>query len=264
MERPKGKNRIIVALDVPNLSQAGDLVGALAQHVGMFKTGLQLIMSVGAPQIVNWFKEQGYGPDKIFLDGKLNDIPNTIGEAAKAIANLGVRMFNVHACSGIDGMRAAVDKNLKVNLSGDGGKVSVVKGSLVLAVTVLTSFEENDGNLTFGGPTKAKVLEFSRRAKLAGCDGIICSPQELTLLRTRPELKDMLLVTPGVRPEWAAAGDQKRIMTPGEAVKAGADYLVIGRPIIKPPEEIGGPVEAAKKIAAEIELAEQEMEKEEE
>jgi len=259
MKRPSGKERIIVALDVPNLEKAGELVKTLTPHVGMFKIGLQLLMSVGAPQIVAWFKDQGYGPDKIFLDGKLNDIPNTIGEAAKAIANLGVRMFNVHACSGIDGMSAAVEKNLKVSLSGDGGIVTVAKGALVLAVTVLTSFEENDGNLTFGGPTKAKVLEYARWAKLAGCDGIICSPQELTLLRSRPELKDMLMVTPGVRPAWAAAGDQKRVMTPGEAIKAGADYLVIGRPITKPPAPIAGPIDAASQIALEIELAEEEL-----
>jgi len=150
-------------------------------------------------------------------------------------------------------MKAAVDNSVSEE------RFDRIIRSQVLAVTVLTSFEENMGHLIFGGPTKAKVLQFALWAQQAGCDGIICSPQELTLLRSRPELKDMLMVTPGVRPEWAAAGDQRRIMTPGEAVKAGADYLVIGRPITKPPAPASGPIDAAVLIATEIEKAEKEM-----
>jgi len=146
-------------------------------------------------------------------------------------------MFNVHASAGIEAMMSAVAN----------------KGqALVLAVTVLTSLEENNANLIFGGPSKARVLQFARDAKLAGCDGIICSPQELELLGKQKELGGLLKITPGVRPEWASAGDQKRIMTPAEAIKAGATALVIGRPITKPPTEIGSPVDAAKRIAEEI------------
>jgi len=234
----KIQDRIIVALDVSTLGEAEALVEALAPHVGCFKVGLQLITAVGAPQVVEFLHKRG---GKVFLDGKFNDIPNTVGEAAAAASKLGVAMFNVHASCGIEAMAAAV-KN---------------KGqSQVLAVTVLTSLEENNAHLIFGSPSKAKVIQFARDAKLAGVDGIICSPQELELLGKQKELAGLRKVTPGVRPEWAAVGDQKRVMTPGEAIRAGADYLVIGRPITQPPAEIGGPIEAAKRITEEIKEAE--------
>jgi orotidine-5'-phosphate decarboxylase len=146
-------------------------------------------------------------------------------------------MFNVHASAGIEAMRVAVNNK---------------RESLVLAVTILTSLEEDNAHLIFGAPIKAKVLQFARDAEIAGVDGIICSSKELELLAGQEELRGLIKVTPGIRPEWATAGDQKRVMTPGEAIKAGADYLVIGRPITKPPEEIGSPVDAAQKIAQEI------------
>jgi orotidine-5'-phosphate decarboxylase len=228
------KDRIIVALDVDSLDKARSLVEELAPCVGCFKVGLELITSAGAPQVVTFVHELG---GLVFFDGKFDDIPNTVGNAAKSAASLGVKMFNVHASCGIEAMSAAVANK------GD---------SLVLAVTVLTSLEENNAHLIFGGPSKAKVLQFARDASIAGVDGIICSPQELELLGKQKELGDLLKVTPGVRPEWAAVGDQKRVMTPGEAVKAGATALVIGRPITKPPSEIGSPSEAAKLIAEEI------------
>lgn len=228
------KDRIIVALDVDNLDKARSLVEILASYVGCFKVGLELLTAVGAPQVVKFVHGLG---GKIFFDGKFDDIPNTVGGAAKAVAGMNVKMFNVHASAGIEAMMAAVSN----------------KGqSLVLAVTVLTSFEENNAHLVFGAPSNAKVLQLARDAKLAGCDGIICSPQELELLRRQKELAGLLMVTPGVRPEWAAAGDQKRIMTPAEAIRAGATALVIGRPITKPPAEIGTPADAAKRIAEEI------------
>ena len=230
----QAKDRIIVALDVDNLDKAKFLVEILAPHVGCFKIGLELITAVGANQVVEFVHSFG---GLVFYDGKFDDIPNTVGAASKVVAGLGVKMFNVHASAGIEAMMAAVAN----------------KGnSLVLAVTVLTAIEENNANLIFGGPSKAKVLQFSRDAKLAGCDGVICSPQELELLGKQKELGNLMKVTPGVRPEWAAAGDQKRIMTPAEAIKAGATALVIGRPITKPPTEIGSPVDAAKRIAEEI------------
>jgi orotidine-5'-phosphate decarboxylase len=244
MECPRGKNRIIVALDVPSLDKAGELVKNLAPHVGLFKVGLELITAEGAPQVVKFIQEKG---GKVFYDGKFDDIPNTVGAASKVVSGLGVDMFNVHASCSIDAMMAAVKNRGQ---------------SQVLAVTVLTSFEENDGNLCFGGPTKAKVLEFARWAKLAGVQGIICSPQELSLLKARAELKGLIFVTPGVRPAGASVGDQKRVMTPGEAVKAGVDYLVIGRPITKPEAPIPYPVDAAMLIGIEIEKAEKEMEEE--
>lgn len=230
----QAKDRIIVALDVDNLDKAKSLVESLAPYVGCFKVGLELVTAVGAPQVVDFVHSLG---GQVFYDGKFDDIPNTIGGATKAVAGLNVKMLNVHASAGIEAMMAAVAN----------------KGqSFVLAVTVLTSLEENNAHLIFGGPSKAKVLQYARDAKLAGCDGVICSPQELELLGKQKELGNFMKVTPGVRPEWAAVGDQKRIMTPAEAIKAGATALVIGRPITKPPTEIGSPIDAAKRIAEEI------------
>src|SRR3989344_6465906 len=179
MKQPK--DRIIVALDVDSLDKAEVLVKRLSPHIGFSKVGLELLTAEGAPRVVNSIQTLG---GLVFYDGKFDDIPNTVAGAAKAVAKMGVKMFNVHASAGIDAMMAAVAN----------------KGeSLVLAVTVLTSREENDANLTFGGPTKARVLQFAREAKLAGCDGIVCSPQELKLIRSRKELNGLLTVVPGIR-----------------------------------------------------------------
>lgn len=234
----KKDSKIILALDVSSLEEAKPVVEALAPRVGWIKVGLELITSVGGPQVVSFIHSCG---GKVFYDGKFNDIPNTVCAAAKAVAAMNAEMFNVHASSGIEAMTAAAKH----------------KGlSIALAVTVLTSLEENNAHLIFGAPSKAKVLQFARDAKMAGFDGIICSPQELEFLGKQKELAGMMKVTPGVRPLWAAVGDQKRVMTPGEAIKAGASMLVIGRPITKPPAEIGSPLEAVKRIEEEIEAAE--------
>lgn len=231
------EKRIIVALDVPNLDQAKELIETLSPYVGCFKVGLELISSVGGPQAIQFIHQLG---GKVFYDGKFNDIPNTIANASIALAMAGVRMFNVHASSGIQGMDSA----------------AVNKGeSLVLAVTILTSLEENEAHLIFGTPSKAKVLQFARDALVAGCDGLICSPQELELLGKQKELRRLMLVTPGVRPDWAVTGDQKRVMTPYDAIMAGASALVIGRPITNPPKSIGTPVDVAKDILVSIDQA---------
>jgi len=246
----KAKDRIIVALDVDAPEKASELVRELKDYVGCFKIGLQFITamlrSIISPEaeelavsnlrsVRRLFTDLG---GNILWDGKFDDIPNTIGDASKEVVKIGVRMLNVHASAGIKAMRAAVLNR------GD---------SRVLAVTVLTSLEENNANLIFGAPSKAKVLQFARDAKHAGCYGVICSSQELKLLCDEEEFKDFFKITPGIRPKWfKKKDDQSRKMTPGEAIKAGADYLVIGRPIRKPPEKIGSPVDAAKKIAEEI------------
>lgn len=233
--------RIIVALDVDNLKEAEALVESLAPYVECFKVGLELITAVGAKEVVDFIHSFG---GKVFYDGKFNDIPNTVGGATKVVAGLNVRMFNVHASSGIEAMRAAVANR---------------DDSLVLAVTVLTSLDENNAHLIFGGPSKATVLRFARDAKIAGCDGIICSPRELEFLGKQKELDGLIRITPGIRPKWAVSGDQKRITTPAEAIKAGATCLVIGRPITKPPAKIGSPIAAVEKISEEISLAMKEM-----
>jgi len=236
----EAKKRIIVALDVPDMEQACLLVEELAWSVGYFKIGLQLISAGLHKEIEQFIADCGCWS---FLDGKFCDIPNTVGAAAKNAAISGFQMFNVHASCGIKAMQAAVANK------GD---------AKVLAVTVLTSLGEDETNLIFGAPVKAKVLQFARDAKLAGVDGLICSPKELKFLKQFPELEGLAFVTPGIRPKWAAKGDQVRITTPRDAIKAGADYLVIGRPITKPPESVGSPKDAAEKIAEEIREAEEE------
>ena len=229
----KASDMIIVALDVNSLDKVDRLVTELSPYVGCFKIGLELITSVGGPVAVNYVQSRG---GNVFYDGKFNDIPTTVGAAAKAVAAMHVRMFNVHASSSIESMMAAVAN----------------KGqSLVLAVTVLTSFEENNAFLAFGAPSKAKVLQFARDAKLAGCDGVICSPQELKLLAKQKELAGLLKYTPGIRAVDAPFDDQNRTMAPSEAVRAGATAIVVGRPITN----ADNPVEAAINIAKEIEGA---------
>ncbi len=228
------KDRIIVALDVGSLDEVQPLVKELVPHVGGFKIGLQLITSVGTPKAVEFVHSLG---GKVFLDGKFNDIPNTVGEAAKAASSLGVAMFNIHAGTGRKSIEAAV----------------LNKGnSLILGVTVLTSIDEDECVSIFGDKPGPKVLQFSQELLKAGADGIICSPQELALLGTHSEFNEFLKITPGVRPTWAEVGDQKRVMTPYDAITFGATALVIGRPIVNPPKEIGSPVDAVRLITEEI------------
>ncbi|MBI4121291.1 MAG: orotidine-5'-phosphate decarboxylase [Parcubacteria group bacterium] len=237
MKRVDPKEKNIVALDVSDLSEAGSLVRDLAPYVGGFKIGLELATAVGGPQAVTFVHTLG---GRVFYDGKFCDIPNTVGRAAKAVAAMGVKMFNVHASCGVPAMAAAVENK------GD---------SLVLAVTLLTSLSEDDVNVLFGGPSKVKVLQLARDAMRAGCDGVICSPQELEFLRSHEDLAHFPFYTPGVRPAGVGKQDQKRVMTPYEAIRAGAHALIIGRPITADPD----PVAAAKRINAEIALALKEM-----
>jgi len=241
--------KIILPLDVDTIGRATELVEQLAPHVGVFKLGLEFTNSMMASVISPPLEEEAMAnlrsirksfnllKGKILWDGKLGDIPNTVAGAARSITKMDVKMFNVHASAGKEAVKAAVAN----------------KGnSLVLGVTGFTSISPDECVSIFGDKPGPKVLQFARMLAEVGADGIICSPQELELLGQQSELAKLLKVTPGVRPIWAAVGDQKRVMTPGEAIKAGANFLVIGRPITQPPPEIGGPVEAAKKIAEEI------------
>ena len=228
----RARQRVVLAVDVDNLDKALDLVTRLHPYVGMFKVGLELLIAEGAPRVVKAIHEAG---GKVFLDGKFDDIPNTVGQSSKQASKLGVKIFNLHASAGMPAMLEAV-KN---------------KGrSKVYAVSVLTSIDEHNSNIVFGSPTKAKVLQMAREAKLAGCDGLICSPQELEMLGACPELSSLKKMTPGIRPAFSQVNDQKRIMTPAEAIKAGAHLLVIGRPITKPDGMT--PEEAALKVLEEI------------
>jgi len=228
------KERIIVALDVDSLAKATPVVEALAPYVGYFKVGLELLMATGAAGVVQHLHRLG---GHLFIDGKFNDIPNTVGGASRVISGLGVKMFTVHASSGMDALRAAAEN----------------KGSsMLLGVTVLTSLDDGASQHIFGASPMEKTKLFAKDALEAGCDGIICSPQELEFLQGDETLQALKKVTPGIRPSWSEANDQKRTLTPAEAIRAGASHLVIGRPILNPPRGIGSPIDAIQKIAEEI------------
>ena len=253
--KTEAKNRIIVALDVDSVDKAIILAKQLAPHVGYFKIGLELIYSVlaalitaedetEAAEILRKVRELfELVKGKTFTDTKLADIPNTVAGASRAIAKIGANMFNVHTSCGKEAVKQAVANR---------------GNSLVLGVTVLTSIGEEECVSIFGDKPGKKVVQFAKMLLEVGADGIVCSPQELELLYREPGLRRLTKVIPGVRPKWAAKGDQKRVMTPYEAIMAGATYVVIGRPITQPPVEIGGPVQAAQKITEEIEKGIQE------
>ncbi len=228
------KLRIIVALDVDSLARSTPLIEALAPHVGYFKVGLELITAAGGPSVVHHVQRCG---GQVFYDAKFNDIPNTVGAACRTVGTIGAKMFTVHASAGIDALKAAAEN----------------KGSAeCYAVTVLTSFSEENCRSVFGDSPQNKVVQFAKDALEAGVDGIVCSPLELAVLGADEQFKELKKITPGIRPGWYHADDQQRVMTPTEALKAGADYLVIGRPITRPPMGVGNPIDAIKKIIEEI------------
>jgi orotidine-5'-phosphate decarboxylase len=231
----KASEKIIVALDGMETADAIVLAQQLKGYVWGFKIN-DLFINAG-PEVVSRLKEFG----EVFLDLKFHDIPATVANYAKKVAGIpGVKIFNVHASGGAEMIKEAV-KN---------------KGNCeVFAVTILTSLSNEDCQRIYGIPLKEKVIQLAREAKEAGVEGIVCSATDLEFLNKEPDLKDLKKITPGIRPNWAVKGDQKRITTPAGAIEAGAYKLVIGRPITKPPPEIGTPVEAAKKIAEEIEKA---------
>ena len=231
-------HRIIVPLDVAHLGAAEELVEQLQPVVGMFKIGKQLFTAAG-PSAVEMVR--GYGAD-VFLDLKWHDIPNTVAAACSAAAELGVRMLNVHASGGREMLvaaRAALDRQPAE------GRPEL------LAVTVLTSLDA--ANLAEVGVADTPSSQVARLAALAlslGADGLVCSPREVAELRTAHG-REPTLVVAGVRPTWSAANDQRRSATPAAALAAGADYLVVGRPITASDD----PVAAARRVADELELA---------
>ncbi len=233
-------NRIIVALDVNSEKEAMPLIEQLAPLGATFKIGLQAINTGLGHKLIPTITLLG---GKIFWDIKLYDIPNTVYKASKAICELGVSMFNVHMSCQDDALRLA-----KIAATESG------KDIIVLGVTVLTSFTEEDCRRIYNAPIDIQVSHFATEAKFNDLDGIICSPADLTTFKNGKHLLSLKKVTPGIRPNWAETNDQnkERTMTPSEAIANGADYLVIGRPISKPPKEIGTPADAFKAILKEI------------
>ncbi len=230
----EARERIILPLDVDSFETGKKLVQELAPYVGAFKVGYEFGYNFGWKESAEMVQAAG---GHVFFDVKLNDIPNTVAGGVKALASLNPWLINVHASAGIEALKAAVANKGEAKL---------------FAVTVLTSISNDVSEHVFGKPAQEKVVEFAFDALEAGCDGIVCSAQELSLLAEHPELQKLEKITPGIRPVWADANDQKRMLTPVAAVAAGADYLVIGRPITKPSVEVGTSVDAVKKVIEEL------------
>jgi orotidine-5'-phosphate decarboxylase len=237
--REFAKSKLIVALDVSNSHDAREIVEQLRGLVGMFKVGSQLFSAEG-PAIVREIVESG---EKIFLDLKFHDIPNTVAAAGVEATRLGVSIFNVHASGGVEMMTRTRDAVADI-VDKEG-----LNKPTVIAVTVLTS--SNDQTLREAGVDSSSEDQVVRLAKLAdssGLDGVVASPREIALIRSAVSNDNFVLVTPGVRPPGAAADDQKRTLSPREAIAAGANYLVVGRPILK----ADNPVKAAAAIVDEM------------
>ena len=230
----KPRDRLIVALDVPDAPAARALVDQLAGHVGLFKVGSQLFTAAG-PGLVREIVGRG---ERVFLDLKYHDIPNTVSGAVAAASRLGVTLVDVHGLGGRAMMEAAV------------GALPAT-GTRLLAITVLTSHDEATlDEVGLGRPLTEAVRRLARLALDSGVDGVVASPHEVALVRETCG-RDFLIVTPGIRPAGSARGDQSRLATPGAAIAAGADYLVVGRPITEAPE----PAAAADAIVREMALA---------
>lgn len=235
------KEKLIVALDFESAAEALRLFGELRGEAGMFKVGSQLFTSAG-PELVRRLVAEGA---RIFLDLKFHDIPNTVAAAAREAVRLGVALFNIHAAGGSEMLRRTADATAE-----EAARLGVTKPNLI-AVTVLTSMD--DDALSETGVADTSVEEHVRRlAKLAdacGLDGVVASPHEIRPVRETVSRAGFLVVTPGVHPSAAAYADQKRVMSPADAVWSGADFVVVGRAILNSPD----PARAARAVIEEME-----------
>jgi orotidine-5'-phosphate decarboxylase len=232
------ENPIIFALDVESAAEAIRLVDLLREWVWGFKIGKELFTWLG-PQAVEMVQERG---GKVFLDLKYHDIPSTVAKAAIMATRLGVAMFNLHALGGAEMMRAAVQA------AHEEAQKKGLLPPVILGVTVLTSLQAKDlREVGITLPVEAEAVQLALLAQQAGLDGVVASPLEIKPLRNACG-EDLVIVTPGVRPEKGRRHDQARVMTPREAIKAGATYVVIGRPIKEAPD----PLKATQEILQEI------------
>jgi orotidine-5'-phosphate decarboxylase len=234
----KPKERLIVALDVDTLDKALKLVEDLSPVVDVFKVGIAPFTAFGQ-KLLDKIEALD---KKVFLDLKVHDIPNTVRNAAYAAAGKGVFMMNFHCLGGEKMLQAAAE----------GAEEAALKlnkpGPLLLGVTILTSMSAEDmTSIGIAGSVEDKVLDLAVKAYNSGLNGVVASAKEASSIKGKFG-ENFIVVTPGIRPEWAAKGDQKRVLTPKEAIMAGADYIVVGRPII----EADSPCDAATKIIEEM------------
>ena len=230
----KANGKLIVALDMKTLDEAKEAVKKLSPVVKVFKVGIGLFTLYGLDAV----KLVHDGGAKVFLDLKFHDIPNTVAHAVRSAAKLGVFMVNIHTLGGSEMIMRAAEA---VRESDNKPKL--------LGVTVITSMDQSSiGEVGIDKKIEDEVVSLARLGKDSGLDGVVASPNEVSLIRKNLG-KDFMIVTPGIRPAGAKRDDQKRIMTPADAIRAGADYIVVGRPII----ETKDPLEAARKIIKEME-----------
>ncbi len=237
----KVKDRLIVALDVSTLDEARAIVKDLREHIGMFKMGLELFAAAGVA-LFDMMKDEGIN---VFFDGKFHDIPNTVAQASRNVTSHGVGMFNVHATGGSAMLKAAVEARNQAVVD-----CGLDRKPLLIAVTVLTSISSDTlkSELKVNEDVLEHVTGLAQLAKSSGLDGVVASAKEASAIRNSCG-KDFLIVTPGIRPQWASTDDQHRIVTPAQALRDGADYLVIGRPITAAKDRS----DAVKKVLEEME-----------
>lgn len=237
--RPAGE-RVFTALDVPDAEAALALAGRLGPAARYVKVGMQLFTAAG-PAVVRALRERGL---EVFLDLKYHDIPNTVAGAVRAAAALDVAFITLHAGGGRRMLEAAAAAAREA-------AAPTGRRPALLAVTVLTSLtlDELDEVAPGGGPLADRIPRLARVAAAAGCDGVVCSPADLPVLR-RETGDDLLKVTPGVRPAGADHGDQRRVATPAEARAAGADFLVVGRPVAGAPDPAAALAAIAKELTS--------------
>ncbi len=232
-------DKLIIALDVDDIAVARELLSKLRGHAGMFKVGSQLFTAAG-PAFVREIVAAG---GRVFLDLKFHDIPNTVAAACRAAVRLGVALLNVHAAGGGEMLRRAAEATAET-----AARANLPRPKLI-AVTVLTSSDA--ATLAEIGVHETPVAQVTRLARLTaacGLDGVVASPHEIASVRAAIAQRDFLIVTPGVHPQGQAYGDQKRVLTPAEAVRLGADYLVVGRAILNASD----PLRAAEEIGKEM------------
>lgn len=233
------RERLILALDVDDQEQVRTMLKLLAGKIGMFKVGKQLFTHAG-PQAVKLIQEMG---GDVFLDLKFHDIPTTVAKAAVEATRLGVKMFNVHASGSLEMMRLTVREVSRVC------RQESLRRPIMLAVTVLTSLNENDlKKVGVTGELADQVVRLALLSEEAGMDGVVAAPNEVPQIRAACGRR-FIIVTPGIRLQKAKRNDQKRVMTPADAVRAGVDYIVVGRPIM----EAKDPLSAARDIISEME-----------
>jgi orotidine-5'-phosphate decarboxylase len=232
-------DKLIIALDVADSNYALEIVDKFSNYINIYKVGLELFTTAG-PGIVEEIQKRG---KKVFLDLKFHDIPNTVTKAALSATRLGVYMFNVHASGGLEMMRKCRDSVVEMCLKEN------LERPKILGVTVLTSLSKemltDELGIQYG--LRTHVRHLSALALKSGLDGVVASAREVELIRNHCG-RGFLIVTPGIRPSWTPPDDQKRTMTPKEAIREGSDYLVIGRAILQQPD----PIKAVELISLEI------------